>query len=209
MSLENFKMVSFQSDGIFPVPIDFGFFPNQVWVVNKSKWLNTNTDEFLYYWDSSMADASALQLSTGATPAVIATTLSTNGITPYYSGTIVGAGIVGITKANPGVVTAYNHGFQTGDSVVITDVNGMTEVNSQTFTVTRVNRNTFSIGVDTSAYTTYVSGGSAYVVGQPQTVTSRMGILIGSDLAFVDNDLVTVIGVQASQFISLGDLALI
>jgi hypothetical protein len=208
MAIENFKMVRFQADGVFPIPIDFGFFPNQVWVINKSQWLNTNGKEFLYYWDSSMADASVLQLSTGATPGVIASTISSNGITPYYDGTIVGAGIVDITVANPGVVESYNHGFQTNDQVVITDVNGMTEINGQTVTVTRVDRNHYSI-VDTSTYTAYVSGGSAYVVGQPQTVTSRMGILIGSDLAFADNDLVTVIGIQASEFINIGDLALI
>lgn len=71
------------------------------------------------------------------------------------------ATISGITKANPGVVTTEAaHGFSDGDLVLISDVLGMTEVNDLYFTVTVISPTTFSIGTNTTAYTTYVSGGT-------------------------------------------------
>lgn len=69
--------------------------------------------------------------------------------------------VTGITKANPGVVTCATHGFQTGDSVYFYGVGGMTQVNGNTYTITFVDTNSFSLGVDTSGYTTYTSGGTA------------------------------------------------
>jgi hypothetical protein len=68
--------------------------------------------------------------------------------------------ITGITKASPGVVTANAHGLVAGDKVKITEVVGMTEVNDVVFTVGTVTANTFQLsGINTTAYTTYVSGG--------------------------------------------------
>ena len=89
--------------------------------------------------------------------------------TSYYTATWVTNGkpgfhfkaITGITNANPGVVTIVNHGLVTGDKIWINEVGGTTQVNGQTYTVTRINANTFSIGVDTTAYGAYTSGGIA------------------------------------------------
>ena len=73
--------------------------------------------------------------------------------------------ISGITKANPAVVTATSHGYSNGDEVVITAVAGMTEVNGKRFLVADKTTNTFELqdkdGVDinSSAFTTYSSGG--------------------------------------------------
>lgn len=71
--------------------------------------------------------------------------------------------ITDITAANPGkVTTSTSHGYSNGDVVKITSVVGMTEVNNLYFTVTVVDADEFTIGVDTSAFTTYVSGGSSF-----------------------------------------------
>ena len=71
------------------------------------------------------------------------------------------ATISGITKASPGVVTtASSHGLATGDVIYIDGVQGMTEVNAAYFTITVLSATTFSIGVNTSAYTTYTGGGT-------------------------------------------------
>ena len=68
--------------------------------------------------------------------------------------------VTNITQANPGVVTTdLNHGYETGDEVELNDVVGMTAVNDNTYTVTVTGEKTFSLGVDTSAYGAYVSGG--------------------------------------------------
>lgn len=71
--------------------------------------------------------------------------------------------ITAITKANPGVVSCTAHGFSNGDKVRIGGVKGMPEVNTAyVFTVTVVNANSFSIGVNTSSFGTYTSGGHAF-----------------------------------------------
>ncbi len=71
--------------------------------------------------------------------------------------------ITAISQANPGVVTANGHGFSNGDTVYIKNVNGMTEVNDHTFTVSGATTNTFSLsGVDTSGYSVYTSSGEVH-----------------------------------------------
>lgn len=71
--------------------------------------------------------------------------------------------ITGITQANPAVVSSTSHGYANGDQVYIDDVVGMTEVNGKYFIVQGVTANTFQLfDTDSSAYTAYSSGGSAY-----------------------------------------------
>jgi hypothetical protein len=70
--------------------------------------------------------------------------------------------ITAITKANPAVVTSNSHGMSNGDRVYITGVVGMTEVNNREFTVAGATTNTFQLsGVNSSAFTTYSSAGTA------------------------------------------------
>jgi Flp pilus assembly protein TadG len=95
-------------------------------------------------------------------------------IVPYSLGVNVGAyadqvrgpvvvkTITGVTKASPAVVTAPGHGFINGDKVQITGVNGMTNLNNGIYTVTGKTTDTFALsGVDSRAYTSYASGGTA------------------------------------------------
>lgn len=73
--------------------------------------------------------------------------------------------IVAVTKANPGVVrTRWEHGFVTGDTVKLRMVRGMTQLNRQQYQITKVDDFRFSIGVDTSAYSTYTHKGLAQKV---------------------------------------------
>ena len=68
--------------------------------------------------------------------------------------------VSGITKASPGVVTTVlNHGLSSGNTALLTGVVGMTELNGVPLTITVLTETTFSIGIDTSGYTAYVSGG--------------------------------------------------
>jgi hypothetical protein len=74
--------------------------------------------------------------------------------------------VTAATQANPGVITIASHGLADGDKVVFASVGGMTELNTGgVYTVTVVTANTFSIGVDTSGYSAYTSGGTATEVG--------------------------------------------
>lgn len=70
--------------------------------------------------------------------------------------------ITGATQASPVVITATAHGFSNGDRVRISDVEGMTELNGESFTVANATANTFELsGVNGSAYAPYVTGGEA------------------------------------------------
>jgi len=75
----------------------------------------------------------------------------------------VGKPVSGATRANPGSIKAVAHGFSTGDEVGFLDVGGMTQLNGNGFTVTRVDADNFTIGVNTSAYSAYTSGGLVYL----------------------------------------------
>lgn len=78
----------------------------------------------------------------------------TTGSITTVTGTITAA-----TKANPCQLTVATHGLSSNDEVLVTDVVGMTELNGQEVTVTVVDANNFTIGIDSSSYTTYSSGG--------------------------------------------------
>jgi hypothetical protein len=66
--------------------------------------------------------------------------------------------VTSITNANPGVVTVdLNHGYSTGQVVTIAGVTPSTF--NGTYTITVLSEKSFSIGVDTTTFGTYVSGG--------------------------------------------------
>jgi hypothetical protein len=74
------------------------------------------------------------------------------------SGTVTGA-----TNATPIVITSSGHGLQTGMRVTVASVGGNTAANG-TFTVTRIDADTFSL--DTSVGNgSYTSGGTWHVSG--------------------------------------------
>ena len=83
--------------------------------------------------------------------------------------------ITGITQADPGVVSITAHGFSNGDTIVISGVVGMTQVNGKRFKVANVNTNDFElqdidgVDVDTTSFTAYASGGIANRVYQIAT----------------------------------------
>lgn len=90
--------------------------------------------------------------------------------------------ITGITQADPAVVTSNSHGYSNGDTIKITDVVGMTEVNDKTFTVRNVTTNTFELeAYDATSNNAYTSGGEAdqfTAFSYPSLVTLFDGRLI-------------------------------
>src|SRR5882724_9025905 len=75
--------------------------------------------------------------------------------------------ITAVTQANPGVVTSNAHGYSNGDWIVINDVVGMTQLNGNTYIVTGVTANTFTLTdlfgnvINTTTFGAYTSGGTA------------------------------------------------
>ncbi|HEY4171339.1 MAG TPA: ubiquitin-activating E1 FCCH domain-containing protein [Reyranella sp.] len=69
--------------------------------------------------------------------------------------------IQAITRANPGVIEIDGHGFATGDRILLSGIAGMTRLNGRTVTVTVIDGNLVSIGIDTTGFDPWVSGGAA------------------------------------------------
>lgn len=71
--------------------------------------------------------------------------------------------ISGVTQANPAVVTTVaGHLFSTGQSIAISQIVGMDELNDRSFTITVLSANTFSLdGEDSTQYEAYSSSGLA------------------------------------------------
>jgi Flp pilus assembly protein TadG len=109
--------------------------------------------------------------------------------------------ISGITKANPAVVTSNGHGFSNGDTVWISGVKGMTQVNNKAYTVAGVTANTFQLsGVKSTRYSTYSSNGTIQKCLNADcevTVTSN-----GHGLS--NNDHVVIKGVNGMTDINTG-----
>lgn len=63
-------------------------------------------------------------------------------------------------------ITANGHGMSNNDYVYVTGVNGMTQINNETFLVGNVTTNTFTIDPNLSSLTPYTSGGRAWCAQQ-------------------------------------------
>jgi hypothetical protein len=98
--------------------------------------------------------------------------------------------ITAITKANPGQVTSPSHGLSTNNKVVLTAVQGMTQVNNNTYTITVVDANNFTIGANTTSFSTYTSGGVWSIATQPNAElipgSVRITIAAGPNIVFTD-----------------------
>lgn len=90
--------------------------------------------------------------------------------------------ITNITKANPAVVTHTGTIFQVGQSVTISGVVGMTQVNGNTYTIVSQNATTFTLNLDSSGFTTYTSGGIASPVVATSVVPGSISVTVGGQL---------------------------
>lgn len=72
--------------------------------------------------------------------------------------------VTAITQATQAQITSTAHGLTVGQFVTIEGVTGMTEINGQIALVTAVvDANNFTVDVNSTAYTSYSSGGTAMV----------------------------------------------
>ncbi|GLD46156.1 ubiquitin-like modifier-activating enzyme 1 [Lates japonicus] len=94
-----------------------------------------------------------------------------------------------ITKDNPGVVTCLDearHGFESGDYVTFTEVQGMTELNGcQPVEIKVLGPYTFSI-CDTAGFTDYVRGGIVSQVKMPKKIKSISSSMAEPEFVMTD-----------------------
>jgi uncharacterized protein (TIGR02217 family) len=97
-------------------------------------------------------------------------TLGANGLLQFINKT---GTITGITQAAQAVVTQTSHGRVIGETVHLSGVVGMTQVNGKRYPITAVTSNTFTIGVNSTGFTAYASGGTGKTLPQTgETVTA-------------------------------------
>lgn len=94
--------------------------------------------------------------------------------------------ITGVTRNNPGVVTVTSHGYSTGDRIFLDGLGGMTELDRRSVDITVLTADTFAIGLDTSGYGAWTSGGTAarlYTLATPYPVAdlSRLKYVQSAD----------------------------
>lgn len=117
--------------------------------------------------------AGTVSLSSGGAPVAIASVDTTTGVVTLTP--LATAAITGIAQDASGTVTAIGHGYSTGETIWITGVGGMTQVNDQAYVITVVDPDTFTLGVDTTGYSAYTSGGVAEKYPQPGTALAWSG----------------------------------
>lgn len=103
--------------------------------------------------------------------------------------------ITAINNGTPCIVTAHGHNFSNGQTVQITGVRGMLQINqnkSEAYTVANSNTGagTFQlVGMDTTAFGLYTSGGT---VMQVTNVVTGMNYLLGQSVVVVGDNMVIV-----------------
>ncbi len=81
--------------------------------------------------------------------------------TQYQKGSGLGGTITNATKAVLCQITSPDHNLQTGSIITIANVLGMVELNGNTYTVTVIDSNNFTLnGTNSTGFTTYISGGN-------------------------------------------------
>jgi hypothetical protein len=116
--------------------------------------------------------------------------------------------ITAITKANPAVITSTAHGLLDGQIVTIAAVGGMTEING-TYYVTGVTTNTFSVAtldgvtVNSTAFTTYTSGGTATTLAYLPVSEARS--LNFADAQTPEIDVTTLLSTSKEYVLGLQD----
>ncbi len=68
--------------------------------------------------------------------------------------------ITAATQANPCQITSPLHGLSTGDEIEIDNVSGMIELNGNVYIITVIDANNFTLNVDSTLFTPYISGGN-------------------------------------------------
>jgi hypothetical protein len=89
-------------------------------------------------------------------------------------GGTIGKTISDASVANPCVITANSHGFEIGDTIKINGITGTMAgtLNGNSYLITRIDDNSFSVPVDTTGLT-YLSGGIATGLKSQETVAYK------------------------------------
>ena len=214
--------------------LNLGFIPSYFKAENKTKIVaNTNGVQIFEWWDD-MANASAY-IWTMTAGAPVLSYISSNGVTPYSTpaglefvplsglppaATSTNLTITGISKAANASITA-THAFTSQDVGVTTvtfhGVVGMSQINTLSGVIQSVTSTTsFTVNINTTNFSTYVSGGIANVITGVPALTQTgfqlyntpllnvgfTGLTLGSSLMVTTADVWQYLAVLDAPFTS-------
>ena len=214
--------------------MNLGFVPSYFKAENKTKIVaNTNGVQIFEWWNDNANASAYIQTMTAGAP--VLSYISSNGVTPYVTpigteyvpltGLPAGAKntnltITGISKAANASITA-THAFTSADVGVTTvtfhGIVGMTQMNTLSGVIQSVTSTTsFTVNIDSTNFTTYVSGGIANIItGVPATTTTGfqtyntpllnvgfIGLTLGSSLMVTTSDVWQYLAVLDSDITS-------
>lgn len=209
------------------------FQPDHIAVFNYTQ-AGTDLKKPISYWFRGFPAGDAIQITKmendGGDDASSVVQETTNGFTEANTAggaTAYRASISAVSKADPCVVTtSAAHGYATGDIVRITQLGdagavdyGMDELNNRRFKIVVLTSTTFSLqdpvsgeDIDSTSFTTYVSGGKVNLETRVDTTEFAYAPVIykvtfGSAVAGDDSDVVYFYAIKFGEYEDIGDIA--
>ena len=108
--------------------------------------------------------AGTIKIAIGAAEQTTRFTASTT--TGQITFTNLTKAITGITKASSAVITLGTHTYNVNDSVYISGVSGMTQINGLRAFITAKDATTITVAINSTAFSTYTSGGNVNTAPQ-------------------------------------------
>ena len=188
---------SFTSSGAAEV-INLPFQPDCIEIWNYTAAATPTNAEIPYaFWQAAMGQGFAQTNVFNATPVLTTSVLTSGGFETFSKGLMFSYGaaqqVVGITKADPAVVTVTGHGYSSGDIVVFdglyqTSTTGMPQISGIEFVITVTGANTFTIPWNTNqsnytALSASPSGASVRKVNNPFLYAPGRSVIEGLTLA--------------------------
>lgn len=216
----------FISGGVAYTTAALPFRPDYARLINLTT--NSENDLMQAEWYRDMTDAHAFatyrMANDGGSDAISFGRITANGFTLTTTAagvdnsySAIGA-ITNITAANPPVVTDTAHGLANGDTIRITGVVGMVEVNNRAFYVANVTANTFELqdpetreDIDGSNYTAYSSGGQWNQLNRVDADRTEFDeeqytLTLGTAIVGANSDNMVLIVRKHGQLTELGDI---
>lgn len=110
-----------------------------------------------------VAGTTLVAIGTISAPSTMWSVNTTNGQVTFTNKTAV---VTAITKAASAVITVVSNTFIVGESVYITGVLGMTQINGRRGLITSMVGNAITVAIDSTAFSTYTSGGALQTSAQ-------------------------------------------
>lgn len=137
-------------------------------------WINSGASKVKeVVWAKAMEEGTALAtINTNAAATDEKSFIAAGGVSlyrPEYGQLGPAVTVTSVSQANPALVTAVAHGYQTGDVVLLTGIAGMAQINTLQFQITVTGANTFELnGLDSSGFASAGTGGTVRRVLYPR-----------------------------------------